>query len=316
MKKPTNHLSTLFLDRLQKIFTSENYQKYLSYLSERSMTCFRINTLKTTIDDVSTQLSSAGFHLTPITWCKEAFCVPTEEKRELTQTSAAREGLLYIQNASSLLPSLILAPQPNEEILDLAAAPGGKTLHMAALMENKGRLAAVEAVKNRFFRLKANIKLAHASVVQAYFKDGTTVWRNVFERFDRVLLDAPCSSEARINPQDPASFAFWGPKKIKEMTNKQKKLLFSAIQCLKPLGILVYSTCSFAPEENECIVQTMLDKFPESLEILPIDIPITNFQKGLTQWEGQEFSNTMSRSLRVIPTNTMSGFFICKLRKL
>jgi 16S rRNA (cytosine1407-C5)-methyltransferase len=226
------------------------------------------------------------------------------------------QGSIYIQNPASLFASLVLSPKSHEEILDLAAAPGGKALHLAALMENKGRIAAVEAVKNRFFRLVTNINRADAEIIKPYLKDGSQIGRLVPERFDRVLLDAPCSSEGRFDLKDPATYAYWSEKKVKEMSHKQKRLIYSAIQALKPQGILVYCTCAFSVEENESIIQYALNKFAGKLTILPIEVPFTNYQPGLTSWGQFVFDANMQHAIRIVPDQLMNGFFICKLQKV
>ncbi|MBA2653635.1 MAG: RsmB/NOP family class I SAM-dependent RNA methyltransferase [Gammaproteobacteria bacterium] len=307
-------LPPLFMQRLQNILSPENYEQYLHFLAATKTTCFRVNTLKISIAELIDRLHAQKIITHPISWCEEGYSVANDQRRMLTETTEFQTGLLYIQNPSSLFASLVLSPKPGEEVLDLAAAPGGKTLHLAALMKNEGRIAAVEAVKNRFFRLKNNIANAGANIVQAYHKDGALIGRLVPKRFDRVLLDAPCSSEGRFDLNNPESYLYWNEKKITEMTRKQKQLIYSAIQCVKPNGILVYCTCSFSPEENEAIVQYALDKFGQAIEILPITVPFPNFQTGLSSWKNDFFSPVMENAIRIIPDAMMSGFFICKMR--
>lgn len=308
-------LPTLFLDRLQKIFNAQQFENYLTSLNQAKVTSFRVNTLKINSSQLLDKLKGQNIPVTPITWCDNAFYVTPNFREQLTYTEEFKSGLLYIQNQSSLFASLVLNPSPGEEVLDLAAAPGGKTLHLANLMHNKGRIAAVEPVRDRFFRLKRNIESAGANLVQAYCKDGATIGRLVPQRFDRVLLDAPCSSEGRFELQQPESFAYWSAKKISEMARKQKQLIYSAVQSLKPNGILVYCTCSYAPEENEAIIDYALRKF-QQLEILPIQVPFQNFASGLSNFENHTFDDRITQAIRIIPNTYMNGFFICKLRKL
>ena len=155
--------------------------------------------------------------------------VPNQQRRALTETAACRAGRIYIQNPASMIPPLLLDPQPGEWILDLGAAPGSKTLQMAGMMVNRGKISAVESVRGRFFRLRANLEKHGATLVQTYLKDGIKVWRNCPEQFDRVLLDAACSAEGRFNVNRPSSYGYWSTKKIREMQRKQKRLLFSAL---------------------------------------------------------------------------------------
>lgn len=305
-------LPKAFIERLQTILTPDRYQQFVQALQQPKRTAFRVNTL---LADPSEVVQHLEMDCHPISWCPNAYFICESQKRALTESHFFKEGKIYIQNPSSLFATLVLDPQTGEEILDLAAAPGGKTLHIAALMNNIGRIAAVEAVRDRFFRLLNNVKLAGANIVATYHKDGTTLGRIVPARFDRVLLDSPCSAEARFNPDDPKSFAFWSEKKILEMNRKQKKLIYSAIQCLKPNGTLVYCTCSYAPEENEAIVQYALNKFGGELEIQAFDTPFSNYQVGLTQWQNTVFSSELQKSIRIIPNELMAGFYICKILK-
>lgn len=309
-------LPPLFLRRLEHILTPHHFACYQSALTTEKMTSFRVNTLKAEVEKIISELKELKFSPEPISWCPDSFYLPASQRNALTKSTLLYEGSIYIQNSSSLFATLVLNPQPLEEILDLAAAPGGKTLHIAALMHNQGRIAAVEPVKDRFFRLKANVNNAKADIVKTYRKDGITIGRLVPERFDRVLLDAPCSSEGRFNLKEPSTFAFWSEKKILEMARKQKQLIHSAIQALKPEGILVYCTCSFAPEENEMIIDHALKKWGDKIEILPFNVPFSNYQPGLLSWKETHFSPAMKQAIRIIPDNKMNGFFICKMRKV
>jgi 16S rRNA (cytosine1407-C5)-methyltransferase len=142
---------------------------------------------------------------------------------------AVLDGRLYPQSPSSWLPVLLLDPRPGEEILDLAAAPGGKSLHIAARMGNRGRLACVEAIRDRFFRLRGNLERGDMKIAATYLKDGRGVGAAVPGRFDRVLLDAPCSSEALLRPQDADSSRHWSLHKVHEAAHKQRGLIVSAL---------------------------------------------------------------------------------------
>lgn len=280
------------------------------------LTAFRINTLKCEPDAVIKSLEEGGFTLSPINWIRHAFTVPVNQRRLLTESGFYERGEIYIQNPASMVPHLVLDPKPDERVLDLAAAPGSKSLQMAAMMDNEGWISAVEVVRERFFRLRRNLEKHGAQNVHTYNKDGSRVWRQVPEQFDKVLLDAPCSSEGRFSLLLPDSYKYWSDKKIKEMARKQKRLLYSAVQCLKPGGELVYSTCTFAPEENEAIVSAMLKKFSDNLIILPIELELPNMLPGNTEWRGRKYYPDMAQARRLLPTNAMEGFYVCRMKKL
>ena len=229
-------------------------------------------------------------------------------------------GALYPMNPGSVVVARALGVQPGHEVLDLAAAPGGKSLHLAAaLMEQDtptGRLALVEPVPARFHRLRAN--MARCGVMQAdyYRRDGRGVGAATGPRFDRVLLDAPCSSEARFHVSDPQSASRWSPRKVRECARKQRRLLLSAYSALKPGGVLVYSTCAFAPEENEAVVADLLRRQPEAHCELPLSglgVPDARWCPGLESWQGQPLPN--SNAVRLLPDDCWSGFFLARIRK-
>lgn len=239
----------------------------------------------------------------------------SRERESVTHSQAATEGDIYIQNPSSYFAATVVGVTPGMEVLDLAAAPGGKTIALAALLGNSGRIAAVEPVAGRFHRLRANVERCGATVVDFYQRDGRGVGRAVPERFDRVLLDAPCSSEARMRWQMPGSYRHWQLRKIRETQRKQKALIMSGYQALKPQGFLTYCTCSFAPEENEVVVEHLLKR--TDAEIVPIE---SSYQPplsgpGLSAWRGRTFKGDLTLSMRILPTQLWDGFFIARIRK-
>jgi tRNA (cytosine49-C5)-methyltransferase len=158
--------------------------------------------------------------------------------------------------------------------------------------------------------------------------DGRTVGNKVGPRFDRVLLDAPCSGEARFTATDPQSFATWSPRKIKETSRKQIGLIKSAFRSLKPGGRLLYATCSFAPEENERVVARLLEEFPEQAELLPIELPWASdptaatiqpaavpLLTGLTEFDGEVFPAALRHALRILPDERYDGFFLALIQR-
>jgi len=215
----------------------------------------------------------------------------------------------------------VLAPKAGERILDLTAAPGSKTLQLAAELARQAdpsasTLAAVEFVRGRFFKLRANLKAQGAEWVETYHTNGENVWRHRPNHFDRVLLDAPCSSEGRFHLSDPESWAYWSPRKVKEMARKQQRLLYSAVHATKPGGSIVYSTCSFAPEENERILAKALKTFGDGLQLEPLGIELPSMVPPLTEWRGKTFPEAMQHARRILPNDQHQGFFVARLRKV
>lgn len=278
-------------------------------------TCFRLNALTATWEQVSAELAAQGIDATPLDRLDGVFTVPTASHRVLTDTAAARDGRIYLMTPSSVLPGLCLEPQPGEEVLDLAAAPGGKTIHLAELMGNTGRIAAVESVKGRFHHLRRNLERCGAQIVDTYHTDGRGVWRKVPERFDRVLLDAPCSAEGRIVASEPNTWKYWSLRKVKEMARKQRRLAESAIHCLKPGGVLVYCTCTLAPEENEAIMSRLLERFDGAVEMEPLPLGDRYGQPGRTSWANKTFHPSLAKTRRILPQPPWEGFFLARVRK-
>jgi 16S rRNA (cytosine1407-C5)-methyltransferase len=308
-------LPARFTERLKAILPPERLAGVLASFQGPRAAGFRINALRAEPEAVLAELRDLGLTPAPLPWFPLGFTVPAEQREALVTSAAWEAGRIYIQNPSSMVPPLVLDPRPGEQVLDLAAAPGGKTLQLAARMQNRGRIAAVEAVKGRFHKLRANLARHGAEMVVPYQADGTRLWRKVEGRFDRVLLDAPCSSESRFRSDQPQTYAYWSEKKVREMARRQKQLLYSAIRCLKPGGTLVYSTCAFAPEENEQVVARQLENFPGELSVAPVEAPFPNAQPGLTRWAGRDLPPELAGALRILPEAAMAGFFVCKLRR-
>ncbi|MEM1128021.1 MAG: RsmB/NOP family class I SAM-dependent RNA methyltransferase [Bacteroidota bacterium] len=306
-------LPPAFVERLAQIVPAARYEAVLATFAAPAPTGFRVNTLKATGAQVEAAL--ADLPLQRVAWKPDAFWVPAEARAALLASEAYANQHLYVQNLASMIPPLVLDPQPGEHVLDLTAAPGSKTLQMACQMKDEGEIAAVEVVKGRFFKLRHNLEAQGATCVRTFLKDGTKVWRYRPEHFDRVLLDAPCSTEGRFHVSEPGRWAYWSLRKIKEMARKQQRLLFSAIQCLKPGGTLVYSTCSFAPEENERVLDKALRTFGEALTVEPLPLSLEALVPPLTAWQGTPVAADLSAARRLLPTPTLEGFFVALLRK-
>jgi 16S rRNA (cytosine1407-C5)-methyltransferase len=311
-------LPEAFSERLARIIPSERYDDILKTFDAPKHVTFRVNTLKTTPKELEDELSRAEITIEKIALdlSDGIYRISPEDKLRLTQTRAFYEGRLYIQNLSSMVAPLILAPQPQETILDLAAAPGGKTLMLAGMMENTGWLSAVELQRERFFRMCDNLKSQGVTNAHTYMTDGRSVGKKCPEMFDRILLDAPCSSEARFKTHDPKSMSYWSIHKVKETSKLQRRLLLSAFDALKVGGKLLYSTCSFSPEENESPLQHLLERHGDRLKTLSITLPFDNIQKPLEHWGKEVFDERIQNAVRILPTDTIDGFFICLLEKI
>lgn len=308
-------LPEAFTERLEKIVPREQFAAILKTFDAPKQVTFRVNTLKSAPSELEAELSEAGIVFERVEWLEGVYRISPEDKLRLTQTDAFYGGRLYIQNLSSMIAPVLLAPEPEETVLDLAAAPGGKTLLLAGMMQNTGWLSAVEPSRERFFRLCDNLKQQGVTNAHTYMTDGRSVGKKCPEMFDRILLDAPCSSEARFKTHEPKSMSFWSVHKVKETSKLQRRLLLSAYDALKPGGKLLYSTCSFSPEENESPLQHLLERHGEHLKTLPLILPFDNVQKPLRSWGKEVYDERIQNAVRILPTDTIDGFFICLLEK-
>lgn len=315
MKDKIHCLPKDFLERLRRIIPSHKWDAILNTFAEKKPTTFRVNTLKTDRFIIKEKLNDAGLRTESVPWYPDAFILKEGGLRNLQETEIYKKGEIYVQSLESMLPPLVLNPQSGEYILDLTAAPGSKTTQMSCLMKGEGKIIANDNNKIRFYRLKANLEMQGAINVEATLRYGEVFGREYPERFDKVLLDAPCSAEGRFDTHAPKSYQFWKPYKVHEMARKQKKLMYSALLALKPRGTLIYSTCTFAPEENEMILNWALEKF-SNIEIRKIDFPIPNPIAALGSWEDESFNPWVRRGIRVLPNHQMGAFFIACLYKM
>ncbi len=315
MRNEVKRLPELFLQRLKRLLPSQKWDAIANTFAETIPTTFRMNTLKASPEFLKEKLEHSGFRLHKVPWYTCAFILRGGTLRELQKTEAYLKGEIYVQSLSSMIPPIVLDPQPGETILDLTAAPGSKTTQIATMLKETGRVVANDNNKIRFFKLKANVELQGAANVTLSLKGGELFGREQPESFDRILLDAPCSAEGRFNIHDPASYHYWKPAKIKEMSRKQKMLFASAFHALRPGGILVYSTCTFAPEENEGVLTWAFEKFKERIQLKKIRLPFHNQMPGIWQWENEPFDSRVRQAVRILPTAEMEGFFIAKIRK-
>ncbi len=305
-----------FVSRLQQIIEPQNLASVLESFHAPKHTSFRVNTLKARSSDMIPRLRTTGLDAEPVAWCEEAFVVSAAQRSLLTHSPRIDTGDIYIQGLSSILAVTLLDVQPEQTNLDLAAAPGGKASHIAALMHNQGKLSVVEPIRKRMYRLADTLKRLGVTNAKTYLMDGRKVGGKVPGRFDRVLLDAPCSSESRIRGDESGSWKYWSERKIREQSRKQSGLIRSGFEALRPGGILLYCTCSFAPEENEAIVVRLLDEYPDQARLMPLDLPIKNWQAGLQKFGTQEFPGELEQTRRILPDSNFDGFFLAKVTKV
>ena len=308
-------LPDLFLKRLQAILNSAEYERVVRSFECPRPAAFRIQKPGVDPAAVRQELENQGFVLKPVSWYPAAFVLAAGDLRGLQETACYQRGDIYIQGLSSMLAALILNPKPGETVLDMAAAPGSKASLLALLMQGEGELHVNEKIRPRYFKLRSVMHAQGFKNVRLSLKPGEWFGRFTKEKYDRILLDAPCSSEGRFLASVPKTFQYWSPRKIREMVHKQRNLFGAALAALKPGGTMVYATCTFAPEENEGVLDWAIDKYAGLMEVLEPDMPVASITCGLTGWEGQDFAADVSRARRILPAEEMEPFFMALVRK-
>ncbi|MFW9947732.1 MAG: RsmB/NOP family class I SAM-dependent RNA methyltransferase [Candidatus Odinarchaeota archaeon] len=292
-------------------FLGENNTKKLLEANERPLNpSIRVNTLKTSVVRLKERLENKNFKLRSIERVPYGFEV-LESKLNLGSTHEYLQGYYYVQNIASMFPALILDPKPTEIVIDMCAAPGSKSTHLAQIMENQGTLICLEKNRNRIPSLELNLRRMGISNSIILNFDAIKLTQLKIKA-DKVLLDAPCTGEGLIR-EDPSRKKSRSIKDINKMASIQKKLLDIGLKILNPGGKLLYSTCSIAPEENEFVINEVLQNLSD-YSISKIDSQYG--VNGLTEVFGYSLMSEIKLSQRLYPHlhNTI-GFYLCLIKK-
>jgi len=290
------------------------YKIFFDFCKKPLRKCIRINTLKVKDIDKLVENLKERYKLEKVPFCDYAYFIDTFSPAKMPEYFF---GEIYIQEASSLIPPLALDlnADNDEFVFDACAAPGSKTTQMAQIMNNKGCIVANDASNDRIKALFFNLEsygVMNALVTGMNME--IQVNKGLSSRFDKILVDAPCSCEGTVR-KNPYVLSHWNVNLINFLSVQQKKIIKNAINMLKKDGILVYSTCTLAPEENEGVVDYAVKNFP--VEIEKIEIKNLNAHEGITEWNGNDFSTDIKRCARIYPQdNDTDGFFVAKMRKI
>ncbi len=271
----------------------------------------RVNTLKSNVDEVKERLKD--WTLTELRFYDKGFVIEhkRKERRDIGNLKEHFLGYFYIQEAASMIPALILNPDKNDIVLDMAAAPGSKTTQMAAMMENKGLIIANEYRYDRLKPLSINLQKCGVANTIMTLHYG----EKMKGKFDKILLDAPCSGTGAIR-KSLKTLKIYNTGMIKKLSYDQKKLIFNAFNLLKENGTLVYSTCSLEPEENENVVDSLLENFKDAY-LEDVKIKGLKISEPVLDFEGKAFNNEIKKCLRIWPQdNDTEGFFVAKIKKI
>lgn len=296
------NVPALLLDRLKTQYGSALADEIAAGFVRRPVT-LRVNSLKSTMAEVRGVLAGAGIPCETVPWYEDALILRDVREDAVQALPAYEAGHMYLQSLSSMMPPLVLNPQKQESILDMAAAPGGKTTQMAALSGNQALITACEKNKIRAERLQFNLDRQGAKRVNVMCQDARQL-DNLF-KFDKVLLDAPCTGAGTILIAEGEPERRMTPDWVAKTAATQKAMLKKALTLLSAGHEMVYSTCSILREENEDVLKAVLPAM--HAEIVPIDHPFLAHAPLLPV--------SLPGVVCVKPTELFEGFFVAKIRK-
>ena len=298
MENANNIIPSFLNELLDKEYGIELRNKIIEGYKINRLTTLRVNTIKSSKDYIINYFKEKKIEYNegPI---DNSFIILNKNAKDLYDTDIVKNGLVYLQSLSSMLPPIYLEPKENEDILDMAAAPGGKTCEIAALTNNKAHITAIEIDKIRCDRLKYNILKQGASSVFVINTDAKRL--DDYFSFNKILLDAPCSGSGTLYLNEKSKI-----KISRELVNNsaklQTELLKKALKILKPNSYMIYSTCSILKEENENVLNKVLPLYNcEIVKLDPFDLPI--------------LPSTIPGVITVMPSKYYEGFFIAKIYK-
>ncbi|MDI3497531.1 NOL1/NOP2/sun family putative RNA methylase [Archaeoglobus sp.] len=290
-------------ERLLKIDGSDEFFRYMVKPLRVSV---RVNTLKAEVDEVVENLKELITGRVP--WCEEGFYLSIDEFSRIPEHQL---GLIFSQEAASMIPPLVMELEPKMTVLDIAASPGAKTTQIAQYLQNEGCIVANDVKHSRINILISNLQRCGVLIAKVTVKDGRYFGR-FRNRFDAVLVDAPCSNMGMIR-KNYRNIRLWKMRDCYGLSKLQKSLLMAAYKAVKPGGVVVYSTCTLEPIENEEVVDYILRN--TDAEIEEVNLPVKGVEP-FTKFDGKEYSEEVRKCLRLHPQSSdTEGFFVAKLMK-
>ena len=265
--------------------------------SKRRYVTLRANTIKTTVEEIKEELRKFNVKYKEVTWYNDALIIENVQENEIIKMPIYEDGKVYLQSLSSMLPPIILEPKSKENVLDMAAAPGGKTTEIAAITENNAFITACEKNKIRAERLRYNLRKQGVTCANIMTEDARKL--SDYFSFDKILLDAPCSGSGTENIFN----CNFSKELVQRSCKVQEELLRKAINILKPGGEMIYSTCSILQQENEIVLNKIIKS--GKIEILPIDL----------KNEIPVLPVSIDGTICICPTELYEGFFVAKILK-
>lgn len=308
---PRSMIPLLFASRYEILTKTRGVVESCLQPVKRSV---RVNTNKISKSSFLALVKKNGWQLSPVLWEENGFFIDRDDKTiPLGKTLEHYLGLFYLQEASSMLPATVLHPAESDIVLDMAAAPGSKTTQLSNIMNTKGLVLSNDFSIARTKALATNIERQGCINVGISTMNGKIFGDMLPDTFDKILLDAPCSGEGTAW-KDPTFFNRWNLDMVKRCAGLQKSLVLSAFDALRVSGEMVYSTCTFAPEENEAVIDFLLCQRGEA-KIIEIQKQ-SSYSLGIVEWQRTIFHPSLSKTVHLYPHKTMTGgFFIAHIKK-
>ncbi len=302
--------------RLQSIL-GEDFSSVMSAFSMTRIGSFRINVLKCTENVVLEEFASKNILVEKYEGISGVYIFDRQYEYAIKGTRAFYDGKIYLQSIASMLPVLALNPKNWESVLDVCAAPGSKTTQMAMMMWNQGNITAIEQNQIRYDKLIHNARLQGATNITGIKMDAKKYLDGSLDLFDAILLDAPCSAEGRINLNNEKSYGFWSIENIRNKAELQYELLSLSWRHLRKWGVLVYSTCTLAPEENEGVFSRfLLGNSDATFMNIDLGLSVKSWWKsGMTSFQNIQYGEEMKKTVRILPSWETEGFFVVKIKK-
>ncbi|MFW9996298.1 MAG: RsmB/NOP family class I SAM-dependent RNA methyltransferase [Candidatus Odinarchaeota archaeon] len=306
--------SSSLLEKWKLIYGEIATEQFLQAFSGGKIQALRVNTLRTSINDLVHRLSKKGFVLEKkIPKCGFRILKASFSPGTTTEYLA---GHFFLQGLSSQLAAEILSPRPDQLVIDVTAAPGGKTSHMAQLMQNRGVIIAIERSKRRLLSFKNNLQRCGVTNCIGFHGDTRIMLSNQLPLMvDKIIVDAPCTGTGTLH-KNVAKLETYKLEDSLLLSDIQLNILESAFSSLAPGGDILYCTCSMEPEENEMVVHRFLMKFEENVEVIKINLELPNVLEPFNSYMGEEFREDMENCVRIKPTEDYEGFFMALLSKV
>lgn len=295
------------METLHELLLREYDEDTISMIEKglvKKITTLRVNTLKSNRSEIEEIFKNSNIEFNSVSWYNDAFVLLNADEKKIRELPVYEEGKIYLQSLSSMIPPLFVSPKAKESILDMAAAPGGKTTQIVALSNNMSMITACEKNKIRADRLKYNLIKQGANKVTVMMEDARKL--DDFFSFDKILLDAPCSGSGTLDLCNKEQITYFSKELVNRSIKTQKELINKAAKLVRIGGEIVYSTCSILKAENENIINMLIST--GKFEVQKFDDELFN--------DIPKIPTSIAGVLCVCPSELYEGFFVAKLKRI